>query len=89
MGVQRWRTDAEVLLTEHAAVPAKWYFSLKDHTLAGFEVYVDPEDDPCEVYLSDYRKVDGRMLPHRLQVRHGNDAYADFANVEFKLSAAK
>ena len=55
--------------TEHAAIPAKWYFSQKDQTLLGYEVTVDKEEDPCEVFLADYRMVDGRLLPHRVEVR--------------------
>ena len=36
---------------------------------------VTREESPCEVYLSDYRPVDGRVLPHRIEVRHGNERY--------------
>jgi hypothetical protein len=88
-GYQSWRVDTEVLLTEHAAMPAKWYFSPTDHTLLGFEVSVDPEADPCEVYLSDYRSVEGRLLPHRFEVRHGNDSFGTFTIKSYQLAAAK
>jgi S1-C subfamily serine protease len=70
------RVDCEVLVTEHAGVHGKWFFALKDQSLLGFEIRIEREDDPCEVYLSDYKKVDGRMLPHRMEVRYGNDRYA-------------
>jgi S1-C subfamily serine protease len=83
------RVDCEVLYTEHAAVPAKWYFSRKDQTLLGFEVKVQEEDDPCEVYLSDYKPVDGRLLPHRMEVRHGNDRFAVLTVKQYQLAAAK
>ncbi|HEV3263640.1 MAG TPA: trypsin-like peptidase domain-containing protein [Gemmataceae bacterium] len=84
------RVDTEVLLTEHAAVPAKWYFSLKDHTLLGFEVRISEEDDPCEVYLSDYRMEDGRQLPHHIEVRYGNKQYGVFTvKGKFQVAAAK
>ncbi len=69
------RLDTEVLRTEHAATPVKWHFSLKDQTLLGFEATAVKDNDPCEVYLSDYKAVDGRMLPHRIEVRHGNDLW--------------
>jgi S1-C subfamily serine protease len=82
-----WRVDCEVLLTEHAAVPVKWYFSRQDQTLLGFEVSVQNDDDPCEVYLADYRKVDGRMLPHRLEVRYGNNQFGVFTIDQYKLAA--
>jgi serine protease Do len=70
------RVDCEVLRTQQAGVSAKWYFSQKDQTLLGFEVSPDDKDDPCEVYLSDYKQVDGRDLPHRLEVRYGDNRYA-------------
>jgi S1-C subfamily serine protease len=70
------RIDCEVLRTEQANVAAKWYFSPKDQTLLGFEVTVDDKDDPCEVYLSDYKKVDGREIPGKIEVRYGDNRYA-------------
>jgi S1-C subfamily serine protease len=82
------RVDTEVLLTEHAAVPAKWYFSLKDQTLLGFEVG-EPGVDPCEVYFSEYRTVDGRQLPHRIEVRHGDKQFAVLTVRSYQLAAAK
>ncbi len=83
------RVDCEVLVTEHAAVPVKWYFSRDDATLLGFEVTVDPEDDPCEVYLSDYKMVDGRKLPHRMDVRHGNDPFMTLTIKNYQLASLK
>lgn len=83
------RIDAEVLRTEHAGVSAKWYFSLKDQTLLGFELYIDRDKDPCEVYLSDYKMVDGRALPHRLIVQHGNNRFATLTVTSYQLAAAK
>jgi S1-C subfamily serine protease len=75
------RVDAEVIRTRHAGVDGKWYFSTKnDETagqLLGFEVWLDRDDDPCEVYLSDYKDVDGGKLPHRFEVRFGDKPYAN------------
>lgn len=83
------RVDAEVLRTEHSGVSAKWYFSLKDQTLLGFELYVDRDKDPCEVYLSDYKAVDGRSLPHKITVLHGNDRFATLTVTNYQLATAK
>jgi hypothetical protein len=87
--LQDLRVDTEVMLTEHAAVSTKWYFSLKDQTLLGFEVTVDPEGDPCEVYLSDYRTVEGRMLPFRIDVQFGNERFGTLAVKRYQLTALK
>jgi serine protease Do len=83
------RVDAEVLLTEHAAMSAKWYFSLKDQTLLGFEVSVDSEEDPCEVYLSDYQAEDGRRVPHRMIVQYGKERFGTFTFQRYQLAALK
>ena len=69
------RADTEVLNTEHAAVLGKWFFAPADGKLLGGEVTIAKEDDPCEVYFGDYRAVDGRQLPHRIEVRYGNEAF--------------
>ena len=75
IGLELAPDDPEVLRTKLAGVPAKWYFSMKDATLMGFEVTADTDDDPCEVYLSDYAKEDGRMLPRKIEVRFGDKQY--------------
>jgi S1-C subfamily serine protease len=86
------RVDAEVLRTKHAGVPAKWYFSTKGETkgqLLGFEVTPDHDEDPCEVYLFDYKDVDGRKLPHRIEVRYADKPYAVLNVEKYKLEGAK
>lgn len=82
------RVDTEVIATEEADVSAKWYFSLKDQTLLGFELWTERGGDPCEVYFSDYKAVDGRELPHRLDVRYGNERYGTFTIKEYKVAKA-
>jgi S1-C subfamily serine protease len=83
------RTETEVLHTEHAAVHGKWHFAMADESLLGFEVSIAKDDDPCEVYLGEYRPVDGRQLPHRIEVRYGNDSYGMFTVKAYKLSDKK
>jgi S1-C subfamily serine protease len=83
------RVETEVLHGEHGRYLVTYYFSLKDQTLLGFEVTIDKEQDPCEVYLSDYRRVDGRMLPHRIEVRNGDNLFGTFFVSSYKLAAAK
>lgn len=81
------RVDCDVLRTRHGSVSAKWYFDRKDHKLAGFEVFLTKDGDPCEVYLGDYRPVDGRQLPHRLEVRYGDKRYAVLTVTKYALKA--
>ena len=81
------RVDTDVIHTEYASVPAKWYFSKKDGKLIGFEVFTEPNADPCEVYLADYKEVDGKQLPHRIEVRFGDGQFAVLTVKSFKMSA--
>jgi S1-C subfamily serine protease len=86
------RVDCEVIRTVHAGMPAKWYFSTRDETrgqLLGFEVWPDREEDPCEVYLAEYKDVEGRKMPHRIEVRYGDKTYAVLNVNTWKLEAAK
>jgi S1-C subfamily serine protease len=83
------RTDTEVIATEHAAVPAKWYFAPRESTLIGFEIYPIADDDPCEVYLSDYRQLGGHLLPHEIRVRHGDQWFGTIVIQTWQLSAAQ
>jgi hypothetical protein len=80
------RVDAEVLLTKVSYITTKWYFSTKDQTLLGFESRADDESDPCEVYFSDYKKVDGRMVPGLMVVRHRNDLFGTFTLNKYTLA---
>ncbi|HEX5269219.1 MAG TPA: hypothetical protein VFW33_01965, partial [Gemmataceae bacterium] len=76
----------EVLVTRLGAVPAKWYFSKKDATLLGGEVYLtEREKDPCELYFSDYKKVDGRSVPGKIEVRYGKDTFAALNVTSFEV----
>jgi serine protease Do len=76
------RVDCAVLKTKHGSVDCKWYYSLKDYSLLGFETYLikdsshSTELDPCEVYFSNYKLVDQKELPHRIEVRYGDKRFA-------------
>jgi serine protease Do len=83
------RVDCEVLNTEQANVAGRWYFSRDDQKLLGFEITVDDKDDPCEVYLSDYRKVDGREVPGKMEVRYGDNRYATLTVKGITFAGAK
>jgi S1-C subfamily serine protease len=93
----KMRIDCEVLRTKHTGITGKWYFAAADDParkllkgqLLGFEITVDPEKDPCEVYLSDYQKVDGRLLPQHIEVHHADKNFLTFNTVTYKLNPAK
>lgn len=85
------RVDCEVLRTKHAGIAAKWYFSTREQDrgqLLGFEVETKSDADPCEVHLSDYKKIDGRMLPQTITVKYGDKIYGVFEAPTFTLKAS-
>jgi serine protease Do len=87
------RVDAEVLRTRHAGADGKWYFSMKNDDTAGlllgFEIWLDREEDPCEVYLFDYKDVGGGKLPHRLEIHFGDKTYANLIVHTWKKEESK
>ncbi len=78
-GTVQGRVDAQVLNTEYAGVACKWFFSPADRTLLGFECYVDKDRDPCEVAFFDYKDVEGRKLPQRIEVRYADKEFGKYA----------
>jgi hypothetical protein len=83
------RVDAEVLNSRHGPFLAKWFFSQADHKLLGFEVRMQDNEDPCEVYFADYRPVAGRLLPQRMQVIYGDGHYGTFSLENYNLAGVK
>ena len=83
------RTDADVLATRHGPFMTKWYFSPKNGELLVMETKLNEAEDPCEVYFSDYRPADGRMLPHRMVVQYGDMHYGTFTIRNYNLPTAK
>jgi hypothetical protein len=54
------------------------------------EMHLRADDDPCELHFADYREIEGRDLPGRLEVRYGNNLYGvfKFDNVELTATVA-
>lgn len=49
------------------------------------ELYLNADDDPCELHFADYRAVDGREIPGRMLVRYGDNVYGLFTFAEVIL----
>jgi S1-C subfamily serine protease len=71
----------DVLVGVFNVVESKFYFDPDDGRLVLLEMFPDPYADPCEIHFDDYREAEGRQLPHRLDVRYGDEQYA-VINVE-------
>jgi S1-C subfamily serine protease len=71
----------DVLVGVFNVVESKFYFDPDNGQMVLMEMFPDPYADPCEIHFDDYREVEGRQLPHRLDVRYGDEQYA-VINVE-------
>jgi S1-C subfamily serine protease len=73
--------QADVLIGTRNVAELRLTFDPKSGNLAEVEMVADPTDDGCEIVFSDYREIDGRLFPHRLEVRHGDQL---FGQIEWK-----
>jgi S1-C subfamily serine protease len=65
----------DVLVDSHKGT-CRYYFDPSDGLLLAIEWFPDEQSDPCEVYFSDYREVEGRLCPGKIEVRHGDERFA-------------
>jgi S1-C subfamily serine protease len=78
----------DVLTATYQVVEANYLFDPLSGQLAALEAAVDDEGDPCEIHFSDYRQVDGRQLPHKLEVRVGSQLFGVITLNSIKLTTA-
>jgi S1-C subfamily serine protease len=81
--------EADVLAAVQNVAEANFVFDKTSGRLAILEMFADPELDPCEIRFSDYREVEGRQLPHKLEVRHGDSVFALIELKKVTLTGAK
>ena len=80
VGKLPWSSESELadcLAGTYAGVDAQFYFDPASGDMIGIEMHAADDQDPCEIYFSDMRPVEGRSLPHRWTVRHGDEVFAD------------
>jgi len=73
--------QADVIIATRNVAELHFIFDSADGRLAAMEMIADSADDGCELRFSDYRDVSGRLVPHRIEARHGYDL---FGNMEWK-----
>jgi len=69
--------EADCLVGIYGGVETRFFFSPSSGNMVGIELYTADDRDPCEIYFSDIRPVDGRNLPFHWIVRNGDQTYAD------------
>ena len=73
----------DVLVGIDAGVRCRFFFDPADGRLLTMEMAPADDVDPCEIGFFDYRQVDGRSVPGRLEVRFGDEPYGSFRLDEF------
>jgi hypothetical protein len=80
---------ADVLAASYGGLDCRFYFDPSKGDLVAIDMFTTADADPCEVYFSNYREVEGRWLPAQMDVRIGEDRYALFQVNEIKFEKAK
>ncbi|MGD9723407.1 MAG: S1C family serine protease [Pirellulales bacterium] len=77
---------ADLLIGTYRNVECRFYVSPNEGQLVLVEMFPEDDTDPCELYLSDYREVEGRQLPGHMLVRYGENLYRAIECRDFKLA---
>ena len=80
------KEPADVLVGIHDTVECRFFFAPGDGRLLALEMYPEENVDPAEVYFSEYREVQGRLLPGRLEARFGDELFGVFSIDSFDLN---
>lgn len=79
----------DVLVARWRGVQAWFYHAKQDGRLLAIELFSDGDDaDPCEVRLLNYREYEGRLMPARIEVHHGEAPFASFQMDAWRFDAA-
>ena len=82
-----WHPGPVDLLTgTFGGVDCNYFVDSTSGHLLVVELYLQEDDDPCELQFADYREVDGRDTPGRMMVRYGDNLYGlfTFASISWK-----
>jgi S1-C subfamily serine protease len=93
-GTLPWPNDQHLpdcLVGIQGGVETRFYFDPMEGDLVGIEMQAAEDRDPCEIYFSDFRPVDGRRLPHHWVIQHGDEQFANLriSEYEFQNAAAR
>lgn len=80
------RNMFDVLVGTYGGVECRFHFDPSDGKLRTMEVFPDNDVDPCELYFEQYRHEEGRYLPAKIVVRHGDETYTELSieSIEFQ-----
>jgi S1-C subfamily serine protease len=70
---------ADCLVALASGMELRLYFSIDDCRCVGIELFAADDADPCELWFDDFREQEGRLLPFRWTVRHGDALFAELS----------
>ncbi len=68
----------DVLVGIHGGVECRFLFDPGQGYLLAMEMFPEEHADPCEIYFRDYRELEGRWVPGRMEARFGDEQFAVF-----------
>ena len=76
----------DMLSGTFGGVECHFFIDASSGHLLLLELYLHPDDDPCELHFADYRQADGREVPFRMLVKYGDNVYGlfTFSDVSWK-----
>ena len=77
--------QADVLVGLHQGAECHFLFDPATGSLLAVEMFAEEDADPCAIRFSDYQQVDGRWLPSRMEIRHGDELFATLKFDEHRL----
>src|SRR5262245_40528226 len=80
--------QAEILTASRNVAEMHLVFDPTSGRLIAMDMIADPTDDGCELRFDDYRDIDGRPLPHRLEIRRGDDLFAQIQWQQLELASS-
>jgi len=78
----------DILVGTHGVIESRFNFAPSSGRLLAVEMFPDSYVDPCELILSEQKEVDGRTLPHRIEIRHGDKVFETLEIKSFELQDA-
>lgn len=90
VGTLPWNNDDELcdcLLAIYGGVETRFFFAPTGGDLVGIELQLADDVDSCQIEFSEIRPLDGRALPHRWIVRHGDEVFADLTISTYEFAA--
>ena len=72
-------TPEDCLVGYFEGMETRFFFAEDSGDLTGIELFSADDADPCEVSFSEFKEIQGRRLPTRWLVQHGDGVFAELA----------